>query len=51
MGGQQLWEYPTGGQTCPQRPALPTPPTYPPDVADDAKGALLEAFETEMEDY
>ncbi|XP_066329839.1 uncharacterized protein [Miscanthus floridulus] len=48
---QQLWEYLTGERTCPQRPALPRPPTYPPDVADDAKSALLEVFETEMEDY
>jgi hypothetical protein len=51
MGAQQFWEYLTGEGTCPQRPALPKPPTYPPDVADDAKSALLEVFETEMENY
>ena len=51
MGGQQLWGYLTGEQVCPSRPVLPTPPTYPPDATDDAKSALLEAFELEMESY
>jgi hypothetical protein len=27
------------------------PPTYPPDAADDAKSALLEALEAETESY
>jgi len=30
---------------------LPTPPTYLPDADDDAKSALLEAFEGQMESY
>ena len=51
MGAQQLWESLTGERTCPQRPALPMPPTYPPDVADDTKSALLEVFEVDMEGY
>jgi hypothetical protein len=38
-----------GEQTC---PALPTPPTYPPDVDDDdAKSVFLGAFKAEMKGY
>jgi len=51
MDGQLLWGYLTGEQVCPSRPVLPTPPTYPPDATDDAKSALLEAFEGQMESY
>ena len=51
MDGQLLWGYLIGERVCPSRPVLPTPPTYPPDAADDAKSALLEAFELEMENY
>ncbi|CAD6250315.1 unnamed protein product [Miscanthus lutarioriparius] len=51
MDGQLLWRYLTGERICPPRPLLPTPPTYPPDADDDAKSALLEAFEAKMESY
>jgi len=51
MDGQLLWGYLTGERICPPRPLLPTPHTYPPDADDDAKNALLEAFEAEMESY
>jgi hypothetical protein len=48
MDGQLLWGYLMGERIC---PILPTPPTYPPDADDDAKTALLEAFEAQMESY
>ncbi|CAD6218291.1 unnamed protein product [Miscanthus lutarioriparius] len=51
MDGQLLWGYLTGEQIYPPRPLLPTPPTYPPHADDDAKSALLEAFEAKMESY
>uniref|UniRef100_A0A0A8ZB99 Uncharacterized protein n=1 Tax=Arundo donax TaxID=35708 RepID=A0A0A8ZB99_ARUDO len=51
MSGQQLWGYLTGEWACPPFPALPTPPTYPPDASDDDKTALLDAFVAEMEAY
>ena len=51
MDGQLLWEYLTGERICPSCPVLPTPPTYLPDADDDAKSALLEAFEGQMESY
>ncbi|CAD6220270.1 unnamed protein product [Miscanthus lutarioriparius] len=51
MDGQLLWGYHTGDRICPPCPILPTPPAYQPHADDDAKIALLEAFEAQMESY
>jgi len=45
MDGQLLWGYLTDERICPPCPILPTPPKYPPNADDDAKTAILEAFE------
>ena len=51
MDGQLLWGYLMGERICPPCLVLPTLPTYPSDADDDAKTALLEAFEAQMESY
>jgi hypothetical protein len=51
MDGQLLRGYLTGDWICPPCPVLPTLPTYLPDADDDAKSALLDAFEAQMDSY
>lgn len=50
MGGQQLWSYLTGHQTCPSRPELPPSLSYLPD-GDEAARAALKSFEAAMDTY